>query len=132
VSKEPVCGYCGQLSEKVTGRDVYPLRADLSGRMFYKCVPCDAFIGCHPGTDTPLGTLADAKLRKMRSKAHTQFDPLWKGGFLKRKQAYAALAQYLGVPVDDCHIGLFNSETCDRVISFSLKYMHGQISMEFI
>lgn len=132
MSKEPVCGYCGKVSEKVSGKDVYPLRADLSTRQFYKCRPCDAFIGCHPGTDIPLGTLADAKLRKMRSKAHTQFDPLWKGGFLKRKQAYAALAKYLGIHVDACHVGLFDSETCEKVVTFSHKYMDGQISMEFV
>lgn len=132
MSKAPVCAYCGNVSEKVTGKYVYPLRPDLSTRMFYKCEQCDAFIGCHPGTDIPLGTLADAKLRKMRSKAHAQFDPLWKGGFLKRKQAYAALAKHLGIPVEDCHIGLFDSSSCEKVVSFSRMYMHGQISMEFL
>lgn len=132
MSREPVCEYCGKLSEKVTGRDVYPLRSDLRSLVFYMCKPCNAYIGCHPGTDIPLGTLANANLRKMRSAAHAKFDPIWKDRFIKRKKAYALLATYLGIHVDDCHIGMFDADTCKKVISFSHAYMAGQIRMEFV
>lgn len=112
----PICPYCGKPSEKVTGKSIYPHRSDLDNKTFYRCKPCDAYVGCHPNTDTPLGRLANSDLRSAKRRAHEWFDPLWKAGSMSRRQAYEWLAGQLGIKVDDCHIGEFDAEQCERAI----------------
>lgn len=82
----PICAYCGVRSKLVTGKDLYPHRPDLYSLNFYQCTPCDAHVGCHKGTPNPLGRLANAELRKMKSAAHAVFDPIWKSRYDCKKQ----------------------------------------------
>ena len=112
----PLCPYCGQFSKPATGKDIYPLRTDLYGKQFFRCLPCDAFVGTHLSTGKPLGTLANAKLRKLRSAAHLAFDPIWKAEGRGRTTAYLMLATALGISTEDCHIGQFNEDQCTRTI----------------
>jgi hypothetical protein len=111
----PICPYCGKPSEKVTGKEIYPRLDHLHGKTFYRCKPCDAYVGCHPGTEKPLGSPANRHLRLARSQAHDVFDRRWKGG-LSRSAAYAWLAKKLRIPVDQCHIGQFDLARCQKVI----------------
>lgn len=60
----PTCPYCGKDSVLVNGHVIYPHRPDLLEKKFYWCKPCDAYVGCHPGTANPLGRLANAELRR--------------------------------------------------------------------
>ncbi len=120
----PACPYCGQNAEKTTGAVIYPHLRRLADKVMYRCVPCTAWVGCHDGTDKPLGRLADAALRKAKQDAHAAFDPIWQelaaSGMSRsraRSQAYAWLAEALGIAVRDCHIGLFDEETCKRVVT---------------
>lgn len=120
----PTCPYCGQPAEKTTGAVVYPHLRRLAGKVMYRCQPCKAWVGCHDGTDKPLGRLANADLRKAKQDAHAAFDPIWEelafSGMSRsraRTQAYAWLAEALGIAVRDCHIGLFDEETCRRVVA---------------
>lgn len=117
----PVCPYCKSFSKLVTGKEVYPHRKDLFSLTFYQCKPCEAFVGTHKGTTNPLGRLANARLRKAKSAAHRAFDPLWRLGDMKRKEAYKWLAEILNIEVSDCHIGMFDDETCDDVVMHSLN-----------
>lgn len=112
----PHCPYCEAVSELVGGDVIYPHRPDLANKWFYRCLPCDAYVGCHPGTQKPLGRLANAELRRAKSRAHAAFDPLWKNGPMKRSHAYQFLSKRLGIPVQDCHIGMFDLETCQKVL----------------
>ena len=110
------CHYCQQPAELVTGEAIYPHRPDLAAKKFWRCVPCAAYVGCHPGTDEPLGRLANAELRSAKMAAHAAFDPLWSGGRMKRSQAYGWLAKQLGKPKKETHIGWFDLESCRRVV----------------
>ena len=110
------CNYCDKPAERVTGNAIYPHRPDLFGKTFYRCKPCDAYVGCHPGTTEPLGLLANHETRKWRQKAHAAFDPIWKTGRMNRKDAYRALSEALGICEDNCHIGRFEPEMCKRVL----------------
>ena len=83
---------------------------------------CDCYVGVHPGTDRPMGTLADKALRQKRRQAHAVFDALWRGGAMSRKQAYRLLQLYLGVPEEDAHIAKFSTERCDDVIAFCRRF----------
>ena len=84
----------------------------------WTCQDCDASVGCHKGTKTPLGTMATSQTRKARMRAHDAFDPIWKESPRRngRKKAYFWLAKKLGIDFRDCHIGLFDEETCNRVV----------------
>lgn len=116
------CDYCGEPAELVTGADIYRRRADLSGLRFWRCVPCDAHVGCHKpesgfGDGTrPLGRLANAELRRAKSEAHAAFHPLWKTKRMSRADAYAWLAGQLGLKPVDSHIGMFDVERCRAVV----------------
>jgi len=113
------CPYCKRRANLVTGETVYPHRLELFGLKFYECIPCDARVGCHKGTTKPLGRLANAELRDWKMKAHAALDPMWISGYAKRWVAYAWLANALGIKKDACHIGLFDVDTCKRVIALS-------------
>ncbi|MDQ2079522.1 zinc-finger-containing protein [Xanthobacteraceae bacterium Astr-EGSB] len=120
------CPYCGNAAALVTGREVYPHRGDrdLIEKPFWACLPCGAWVGCHPGTTSPLGRLANAELRKAKMAAHAAFDPFWKAkmrrdGVPKKKArglAYKWLAGQLGIAREDCHVGMMDVETCRRVV----------------
>ena len=120
-----LCPYCKGKTELVTGDVIYPHRTDLYKKYFWICKPCDAYVGTHPGTDKPLGRLADENLRSAKRRAHAAFDPLWKSGKMTRKQAYQWLADQMQIAVEDCHIGWFDERLCLEVIEHSWKYQRG-------
>ncbi|GGA05936.1 zinc-finger-containing protein [Dyella caseinilytica] len=115
-----MCGYCNQPAALVRGPAVYPHRPDLRGLQFHICRPCGAWIGCERGTTNPLGTLANAELRRARMDAHAAFDPSWKGNKRRRGERYAWLAERLGIPRAACHIGHFDLAMCRRVVDVCL------------
>lgn len=103
------CPYCGALADHV--RNQWGVK--------YECVPCDARVGCHKGTDIPLGSLANAELRAARIEAHTALDRLWRTAKNKRKAreaAYAFLGNEMGLRAEQCHIGKFNLAQCADVV----------------
>jgi hypothetical protein len=99
------------------------------GRLVYYCEDCDTSVGCHAGTTKPLGTMANAELRRLRVAVHNLFDPICKMVYesrrLKdpkcskskvRKDCYARLAERMGIPAEMCHIGNFGDDQCRRAI----------------
>lgn len=121
----PNCPYCRSVSEKVHGGMIYQHRPDLAHKTFYRCEPCSAWVGCHPGTAVPLGRLANAELRAAKSAVHAAFDPLWKAKMRKencskheaRGKGYQWLASQLGIEAKDCHIGMFDVGLCERAVA---------------
>jgi hypothetical protein len=121
MTSPPTCPYCGKPASLVGGAAIYPMRRDLYGKDFWLCRPCSAYVGCHPGTTTALGRLANAELRQAKMAAHRAFDPTWKDGNMRRKQAYAWLAGELGIGVNACHVGEFDIDVCNRVVTICNK-----------
>lgn len=121
MSVNPICPYCESESKCVSGDVVYPHRKDLHSKWFYQCKPCDAYVGCHPGTKNPLGRLANAELRKYKSLAHKAFDPIWKEKIMKRSDAYKSLAAEMKINAAECHIGMFDVNQCKQVIAICLN-----------
>jgi hypothetical protein len=111
----PICPYCNHAAKLIDSIVIYRVR---SYGMMWHCAPCDAYVGVHKDSKehVPLGRLANAELRKWKMKAHAAFDPLWKEQGLKRKEAYQKLADLLGIPVKETHIGMFDVDQCKRVI----------------
>lgn len=122
----PDCDYCGKPSELVSGAVLYPHHGQkFADKYFFRCAPCQAWVGCHDGTFKPLGRLANAELRRAKSAAHFAFDKLWQGKMRRdkcsksvaREAAYGWLAKELGIAREDCHIGQMDLAMCDRVIA---------------
>jgi hypothetical protein len=113
-----ICDYCAAPAELVSGHAIYPRRPDLASKLFWRCLACNAYVGCHKGTDKPLGNLANADLRRARQEAHAAFDPLWLGKPKgERRKRYEWLAQGLGISTDACHIGMMDAKQCYRVVA---------------
>lgn len=126
-----LCDYCSQPAQLVTGREIYAHRVDLASKNFWQCEPCKAWVGVHPSTITPLGRLANTELRAMKQLAHAAFDPLWEGKIRSdkcskktaRKAAYAWLAEQMGIPVDECHVGMMDVNRCRKVVEVCREAM---------
>ncbi|WP_080416055.1 zinc-finger-containing protein [Burkholderia ubonensis] len=84
----------------------------------YLCqnLSCRAYVGTHPHTNIPLGTLATAAIRDARKKAKDQFNALWQGGQMTRTAAYSWLAARMSIPVAACHFGWFDEAQCSRAM----------------
>lgn len=124
----PTCPHCGQPARLGDSAEIY----GTSYGPAWICARyprCDSYVGCHPGTTRPLGTLADYRTRKSRRAAHEVFDRIWLTRWHRKRQAdpaytkamarggrYKALAEALGIPVQECHIAMFDDETCLRAI----------------
>lgn len=119
--KHVMCDYCGKRAELVDGSVVYPNHIDLREKLFWYCAPCRAWVGVHKGTARPLGRLADYVLRKAKIRAHAAFDPLFNRGEISRQSAYKWLSESLGISSDLCHIGMFDLETCSKVVEVCKK-----------
>ena len=119
------CDYCGEFAKVVTGEMVYPHRPDLKRLVFYYCDNghAPAYVGTHKVSLKPLGRLADKELRKFKSAAHIAFDPLWKTHkiFKSRGKAYNWLSNSLGIKGELTHIGMFDIDTCKKVIDICDK-----------
>lgn len=113
-----ICPYCGIEAELIDSIYIYRYRS--YGKMWI-CYPCDAHVGCHKGTDKPLGTLANAELKNARQLTHKEFDQLWKKKYFTRTQAYEWLASLLKITKDECHIAMFSIESCRKTWAFSNK-----------
>lgn len=75
---------------------------------------CDTYGGLHPFTHLPLGTLANKALRDARKRCKPAFEKLFKEHGMTRNDAYAWLAQTLGITAEQCHFALFDVEMCER------------------
>lgn len=114
------CRLCGGKVECVNNREIYG-RSYGEWPWVYRCCDCGAYVGLHPFTALPLGSLADAATRAARKQAKALFQPIWEGGSMTRTEAYAWLAARLGIPFAACHFGWFDTETCNRVIEIIRK-----------
>lgn len=107
------CPFCKRGAPWVENKEKYGRNYGTS-YMCYYCKPCDAYVGCHNNTRTPLGSMANKELREWRMKAHTVIDPLWESGKMKRHQVYKMLDNKMGKKF---HVGWSDVEDCKKVIS---------------
>ena len=148
-----ICPYCSSTVELTNSRKLYA--RDYGFVWLCKSYPeCDAYVGCHQGTQKPLGTPANAELRKFRNLAHLSFDTLWRRKqkkllretkqyreksntkYLARSSGYKWLSETLNVEFEKCHIGMFDIEKCKQVISVCKPYLNpehiNQINRELV
>ncbi|SFG65692.1 zinc-finger-containing protein [Methylobacterium gossipiicola] len=128
----PICPTCGTAARLTDDAEIYPRRPDLADKPIWTCTICeDTYVGCHPGTENPLGFPADAALREARMMLHhSRIDPLWKMadrcGLYEpederarkqirraaRTRVYRFLANRMGLTEETCHTAMFTLEQC--------------------
>lgn len=107
------CPYCQGPVELVLNAEIYG--SSYGGWPYaYLCRPCDAYVGLHPATDIPLGTLADRKLRQARKEYKPLFMAVMRKHGMNRNEGYPWLADKMGIPVEQCHWGWFTLEQCEQ------------------
>ena len=118
------CPYCGRHAKLITGSVLYPHRQELSHLWFWRCSPCGAYVGTHENSPrhTPKGSLANAKLRAMRSTAHHFLDAHWRTQNSSRRQVYTKLAEFMGLTEAQAHIGKFDEQQCRMAIDLAADH----------
>ena len=115
-----ICRYCGGVIRLVPAEQVYgtsTARLGLAGEKLYQCQNCNARVGCHKGTTRPLGNVANEALRLKRIETHRVFDDYWRSQQMTRTGAYRWLSQRMRIPAKQTHIGGFEMDQCQEVIS---------------
>ena len=105
------CDYCGGDVKIANNKEVYG-RSYGKWPYVYLCECCNSYVGIHPDTDIPLGTLADSALREKRRRSKGVFMGWVKRSGLSLNSAYAVLAEGIGIEVPACHFGMFNEDQC--------------------
>lgn len=114
------CPYCSADAEFVDSAEVYRK----SYGMMFLCRPCNAYVGCQGSSDKPIGRLANKQLRYWKVKAQEAFGNIWQARLkvesVSTKKAVAGaydwLAEQLNIKRSDCNIGMFDVETCIKVV----------------
>jgi len=118
------CQYCGATARLRSAEGIYKYGG--SDIMLYVCSnypECDSYVRVQPGTSKPVGSLADAKLRALRIKAHRHFGELYRSGLMTKADAYTWLAFALCLLPSQTHIGHFSEHYCNQVIAECDKYL---------
>lgn len=118
------CPHCRSSVDIVHNSEIYG-RAYGEWPWAYQCCCCEAYVGMHPFTNLPLGTLATAEMRHARKAAKAYFNKLHEGynATMDRSEAYAWLAAQLGMPVSQCHFGLFDVDMANRAGQICIEYL---------
>lgn len=123
-----VCAYCLEETKLVNSQEIYGEGRDYG--WMYWCKDCDAHVGCHHGSITSKGRVANASLRALKIEAHKYFDNLWKKkiameGVSKtkaRRAAYSWLSETMKIDPEFTHIGMFTENECRKVIEICKPY----------
>lgn len=120
------CDDCGSPRVALQKRGFMGMRTPKPWDLIWHCGDCGALVGCHEGTDIPLGLMADAMTRGARAEAHSAFDNLWRGRHkrMTRGEAYAWMARTLMIPPEVAHIGMLNERQCEALIEAVKNYRH--------
>lgn len=107
------CRYCDGKVQLTSNAEVYQGREHGDWPYIYLCKPCNAYVGLHPNTDIPLGTMANKELRELRKVKKLIFIELSKDKGWSRNQAYHWLSERMSVKPIHCHWGLFGVDDCE-------------------
>jgi len=108
------CRYCSGQVDLVCNSVLYKGRSYGDWPYAYLCNDCWAFVGLHPETDIPLGTLANNALRASRNRSKAAFHKYLDETGMKRTQAYRWLAEQMKIDTGECHFGWFEQDQCER------------------
>lgn len=109
------CNVCNENTITCCTNDViYQGRKYGDWPWIYLCTSCRSYVGLHPFTNIPLGTLATYEVRNARTTTKGLLYKLMSAKKLNRTQAYQKLADTMGIPVSECHFGWFDVDQCQQ------------------
>lgn len=108
------CPCCKGPVRLVSNSEIYNGREYGEWPYMYYCKLCDAYVGLHPATDIPLGTMATKVGREARKSSKTVFHKLMEVTGKSRADMYAWLADKMGMTRGECHFGWFDEQSCAR------------------
>lgn len=118
------CQFCGSQKVGIVNNATIYGKPYGEWPYMYLCVGCGAYVGIHPMTNIPLGTLADAPLRAARKKAKEPFET-WRKQFAKsRGDAYRILAKEMTLTREACHFGMFDMQQCRLAMEVSTRLLN--------
>lgn len=124
-----ICWYCNCPTELVSDKDIYGPNSNFGG-MYYRCIlNKDHYVGTYSDNITSLGRTADKQLRKLKSKGHKIFDPLWQGEpkfFESQPKAYDWLSEKMELELKYTHFGMFTAEQCQKAIDICLLFVENK------
>ena len=85
-----------------------------------RCKPCNAYVGVHesgPNKGKAKGRLAGPSLRSLKIRVHAELDRLWSTPE-ERERMYKDLSEFLAIPEEYTHIGMFGEKTMGKVFQF--------------
>ena len=117
---EVKCQNCGGIvtAELKHGDEIYKGRKDLHDKLFWQCKFCGGYVGVHPHTINPLGSIPTEGVRRMRLKVHSLIDPLWRSGHISRGEIYRRLSKAVGHQ--------FHNGTSESVEELEIAYKEGE------
>jgi hypothetical protein len=107
-----ICPHCGGAVEIRTNDAVYNGRKYGEWPWIYICTGCWSYVGMHPYTSIPLGTLATGEIREARKQSKRAFCGYMIAEGINRRTAYTRLAKAMGLGLEQCHFGWFGVEQC--------------------
>lgn len=112
--KDLICPACGRGAMLTDSKKIYN-KAGFGLIWVCQGYPwCNSYVGCHKGTTTPKGELADAETRSLRIKIHSVIDPIWKEKGHSRTELYKELSIKTGrFPF---HVGDLNADECRELM----------------
>ena len=114
------CDNCGSPRIALQKRSFIGMRTYGKWDLVWHCGDCFALVGCHEGTDIPMGLMADALTRDARHKAHKVFDELWRGRrrlFPDRASAYVWFARVMDLAPEAAHISMLDERQCEKRVA---------------
>lgn len=123
------CPYCGKEARITRGAAILPNRKDLRRARFFICDPCEAWVRCKPGTDEPMGRLANKVLRDLKHEFNRALERKVRemqavSGMSHVDTMVAALtwlAKRLRIPITDCAPHLFDEFRCREAIDIVVQ-----------
>ena len=119
------CPYCGSTVEYRSAEGIY--KEHHKNTMLYVCTnypECDAYVRVHEGTNIPVGTLANYKLRSLRNEAHKLLDQIQRKGIMTKQECYQWIANIIMAPLSQAHIGYLGDYYCQVVIDECKKLLN--------
>ena len=108
---------------RVYGIKLFPNKPTLYKKVFWHCPNCKCFVNSdHKDTHSPLGTLADSKLRSLRKEIKTILNNLSKYGEFKTPVLYKYMDKKTGKPFNVSHLNTYEEANTALALVKELKH----------
>jgi len=126
------CPYCGNDHVELVEHKAVYKRSYGEWPYLYLCrnQACGAYVGVHPHTDIPLGTLADLATREARKANKSWFMRLMKRQQCGLNIGYLWLSEEMNIRAEQCHWSMFDVDLCEQAGAIcKAKFEDGTILM---